>query len=335
VSRRERLGAAALIVVLVALFLLLYVIAPDLDDREREFIRWLLPEAAINEALIWTLAAIGVHVAVDRFGLPDLGAAAYWAIGGYLAGTLMSPFWGGGNFRLLTAAPTWTRGIHLSFWLVLLLAGLLCALLGSALARFAHRYQLALFGLITLTLSLLVPGILAGSFSNIGPIDPIGVAGRAINAYDFGSRYMVYGALLISAVFVSLKLKMRAQDRSESGLVIGSAIAAAIGGVAGVLLVSHSNAVGQDQFGIRSLILVLAVVLFARGSVWLLLLFGVVFSWIYSTGVMHLREGLGDTGTAPVDPGDWQWIYLTTLLILGLAFRGLSARSRSKQAGNT
>jgi branched-chain amino acid transport system permease protein len=333
VSPRERVAAIVVTLVFLALFLLLYVIAPGLADTERELIRWLLPEAAINEALIWTLAACGLHIALDRTRSPDLGAAAYWAMGGYLTGVLMSPLWGGGNFRFLTAAPTWNRGVHLSFWIVLLIAGALCALLAWTIAKVFDRQSLALFALVTLGMSLLLPRLLADRLPNIGPIDPIGVAGRAISAYDLRSRYVVYVALLAVGVFISLR--MRNKEARKQDLPSGSAIAAAIGGVVGVLLVSHSNAVVTEHFGLAALALTLAIVLVANGNIWSIVIFGPVISWIYSSGLVHLGEGVGETGTSPAQPGALRWGFLLLMVLAGLASRRSSAGRRSKQTGNT
>ena len=46
----------------------------------------------INEALVWVMCALGLNIVVGYAGLLDLGYVAFWAIGGYTAGWLMSDF---------------------------------------------------------------------------------------------------------------------------------------------------------------------------------------------------------------------------------------------------
>ena len=64
--------------------------------------KW-LPLLSVNEALIYVMAALGLNVVVGYAGLLDLGFVAFWAIGGYTAGWLMSQFmvipFPGTNFR--------------------------------------------------------------------------------------------------------------------------------------------------------------------------------------------------------------------------------------------
>jgi branched-chain amino acid transport system permease protein len=330
-SSQERRAISAFVVIAALLYLFLYIAVPEFDSDKREFVRWLLPEAAINEALIWVVATIGVHISVDRFGLVDLGAAAFWAIGGYLAALLMSPFWDGGNIRFLTVAPSWTRGIHLSFWLVLIVIGAVCALVGATLAIVTAKHGWLVFAVSTLFFALLMPRVLGRLVPAIGAIDPIGVAGRAITAYDLQSRFLIYGTLLLFVIVVALRINQKSPPR---GAVAGYALAAAVGGVAGALMVSHSNTVTQAQFGVNGLVLVLSVVLIARGSIWWLVFAGVLSSWIYSTGLQHLREGLAYATNASIDSESLRWTFLILLLSAGLLSRGLAARRRSQQTGN-
>ena len=57
----------------------------------------LLPAAGCRwprstSALIWAICALGLNIVVGYAGLLDLGYVAFWAIGGYAAGWLMSSF---------------------------------------------------------------------------------------------------------------------------------------------------------------------------------------------------------------------------------------------------
>src|SRR5262245_57734771 len=54
-------------------------------------VNW-LPLLSINEAMVYVIAALGLNIVVGYAGLLDLGFVAFWAIGGYTAGWIMSGF---------------------------------------------------------------------------------------------------------------------------------------------------------------------------------------------------------------------------------------------------
>ncbi len=61
------------------------------DPIHELFLDW-LPLISINEALVYVMCALGLNIVVGYAGLLDLGFVAFWAIGGYTAGWLMSGF---------------------------------------------------------------------------------------------------------------------------------------------------------------------------------------------------------------------------------------------------
>src|SRR5439155_18338585 len=75
------------------LFYLFYAfIEPNLSDDAQTVFRDWLPLTSINEAMVWIICALGLNIVVGYAGLLDLGFVAFWAIGGYTAGWLMSSF---------------------------------------------------------------------------------------------------------------------------------------------------------------------------------------------------------------------------------------------------
>ncbi len=70
-------------------------------QRCRPFVREWMPLGSVNEALVWVICAIGLNIVVGYAGLLDLGFVAFWAIGGYTAGWLMSTFFNADRERRL------------------------------------------------------------------------------------------------------------------------------------------------------------------------------------------------------------------------------------------
>src|SRR3989475_11706408 len=85
--------------------------------------------------IIFAMMAIGLNMAVGYAGLLDLGYVAFYAIGAYTAAWLASPQFAayGVHFALGSVAEKdilRVGGIHLTIWLVLIVAGVLTALVG-------------------------------------------------------------------------------------------------------------------------------------------------------------------------------------------------------------
>ena len=119
----------------VGVFVFYQYIYPDLDRSAQTFFRDWLPLTAVNEALVFVIMALGLNIVVGYAGLLDLGYVAFWAIGGYTAGWLMSAFIHKVNIHLGGTAPrqpwasTSTSGSSCSS------AGLFCALWASSSVR--------------------------------------------------------------------------------------------------------------------------------------------------------------------------------------------------------
>ena len=93
------LAAAVVIFVFYYLDRVLPRFAPGRPAR-RSSTTW-LPLQAVNEALVYVMCALGLNIVVGYAGLLDLGFVAFWAIGGYTAGWLMSGFFSPAELPLL------------------------------------------------------------------------------------------------------------------------------------------------------------------------------------------------------------------------------------------
>ena len=105
-------------------------ILPHVGSGFHSFVSSWFPASALNESLVWVICALGLNIVVGYAGLLDLGFVAFWAIGGYVAGWFMSDFFQQTSIHIGSVVTKEHRGIHLSFWAVLLLGGIICAFFG-------------------------------------------------------------------------------------------------------------------------------------------------------------------------------------------------------------
>jgi branched-chain amino acid transport system permease protein len=113
------------------------------------------------DAGVYVLLAIGLNVVVGFAGLLDLGYAAFFAIGAYTYGLLAS--------GQLSGSPL-QHDIHLSFWLLLLVAMVVAASFGAILGAPTLRLRGDYLAIVTLGFGEIVPRL----FRFLGAGSPIG-----------------------------------------------------------------------------------------------------------------------------------------------------------------
>jgi branched-chain amino acid transport system permease protein len=218
-------------VLAVAGFLFYYLsmmgyLAPGVNDFQR---KW-LPIVSVNEAMVWVIGALGLNIVVGYAGLLDLGFVAFWAIGSYVAGWLMSGFLGQSfkvNLNILgDPAPFVVGGIHMNFWLVIAIGAAFCALWGVLIGAPTLRLRSDYLALVTLGFGEIIPQVfrngdnvgganISNGTKGIGPLDPVksvsvtqqGVGLRSLGPFDTLSRYIIFVVLVAFAVFMSLRLR--------------------------------------------------------------------------------------------------------------------------------
>ncbi len=73
--------------------------------------------------LVYVMLALGLNIVVGYAGLLDLGYVAFFALGAYAVGWFASDRFSGVSFHFVSTTSGAIPGIHINFWLVLLLAG--------------------------------------------------------------------------------------------------------------------------------------------------------------------------------------------------------------------
>src|SRR5918997_2549556 len=260
---------------------------------------------ALNSAvyiLVFTMMALGLNVVVGYSGLLDLGYVAFYAAGAYTAGWLAS-----GRFQQFpfhfgsVGLDRNTAGIHISVWLVLLIAAIFTAvaviLIGLPTLRLRGDY----LAIVTLGFGEIIPQVVRNGDSigghnitngtfGINPIDAPGF-GESVNSavglpVDFQQsfdkdRLFYWGilVLLLLTVFCSVRLRdsrlgrawiaIREDETAAAAMGIplmrtktwAYAIGAFFGGVAGAYVGSFNSGAFPSQFHFNISIFLLCMVI--------------------------------------------------------------------------
>jgi branched-chain amino acid transport system permease protein len=209
--------------------------------------------------IIFTMMAVSLNVVVGYAGLLDLGYVAFYAIGAYTVAVFASTQFGGSNeaprtIRFGAIAPETLPGIHISIWLLLLVAAVTTAVLGVLIGLPTLRLRGDYLAIVTLGFGEILPQVarngddflgtgfnLTGGSSGITPIDPPGF-GKAINdvlpflpenfrTADNSARlfYWTALALLVLTIFCCLRLRDSRLGRAWVAIREDETAAAAMG----------------------------------------------------------------------------------------------------------
>ena len=197
-----RLAMEALLIIVFAVFgprslaIVLAIVFALLWTPER-WHRWLLPAAALVTAVmypffatrmftipvfgawpdvptgiymvVFVMMAVGLNMVVGYAGLLDLGYVAFYATGAYTAGWFASLQFSHRNFHLGAVGlnPPDVAGIHITIWLVILIAGVFTAFAGIVIGLPTLRLRGDYLAIVTLGFGEIVY-ILARNGDNFG-----------------------------------------------------------------------------------------------------------------------------------------------------------------------
>ena len=221
--------------------------------------------------------ALGLNIVVGYAGLLDLGYVAFWAIGGYCAGWFMSEFFYFLNIHFFGSVPAEAPGIHINFWMVLVIGGFVCALFGILIGAPTLRLKSDYLALVTLGFGEIIPQVffngedffgfnISNGTKGIVRVDPIPVGVKDLGPFDFGWKLLIF--LLLTAVMVFISLRLRRGRLGRAWLAIREdelaasmmgvplmrtklasyAVGAFAGGLGGVAFATHVDGVYAERF---------------------------------------------------------------------------------------
>jgi branched-chain amino acid transport system permease protein len=239
---------------------------------------------AVITTLAYIMMALGLNIVVGFAGLLDLGYVAFYAIGAFMGGWLMSGQFNDREIHLLVSDITQKLpGIHVNFFLVIVLAAAMTALWGAILGFPTLRLRGDYLAIVTLAFGEIVPrvfelsesgllGIGDTNWSNgrqgITPVDkpyfPL-ILGN-VTRLDITPFYFIALFMLVIVLFINYRLRdsrlgrawiaVREDEVAAAAMGVNLvrvklwayAIGAAIGGFSGAFLGVYRNTVNVDQF---------------------------------------------------------------------------------------
>jgi ABC-type branched-subunit amino acid transport system ATPase component/ABC-type branched-subunit amino acid transport system permease subunit len=312
-------------------------------------------DAAAN-AYTYVLLALGLNIVVGFSGLLDLGYAAFFAIGAYTYGAAASgqlkipwsdvwtPFlWLGQVQRVPVEGGTDLVQLQVSFWAMLVVGGLVCALFGVLFGAPTLRLRGDYLAIVTLGFGEIVPVVARNWdwFTN-GAQGLGGVRTPRLFGFDFGFSpfpyYFLGLGLVAAAVFVSFRLQESRVGRAwmairEDEMAAGAmgvdhvrykllafAIGAGIAGLAGTFHVAKLTTATPEmfQFPVSVMVLVM-VVLGGMGSVRGVVLAALLLAFLQSIILQELTQWVNALGRGMGSPCLQKVQLITSLeLIFGL-----------------
>jgi branched-chain amino acid transport system permease protein len=323
--------------------------------------------------IVFTMMAVGLNIVVGYAGLLDLGYVAFYAAGAYTAAWLASQHFDQWTFHFgaVGISPE-LPGIHISIWIVLLIAGLFTAVTGILIGLPTLRLRGDYLAIVTLGFGEIIPQVVRngdnvfgfdltnGTFG-ISPIDSpgFGEAGESLGlpvsfqqSFDRAQWfYWTAVALLLITVFCSFKLRdsrlgrawiaIREDETAAAAMGVplmrtktwSYAIGAFFGGVAGAYYASFkSGAFPSDFFFNISVFLLCMVILGGMGSIWGVILGGMVLGYLNQEGLAKIGSELNEAGIE-FEPTKYQFGIYGLIIVLMMLFRpgGLIPERRHKQ----
>jgi branched-chain amino acid transport system permease protein len=325
--------------------------------------------------IVFTMMAVGLNIVVGYAGLLDLGYVAFYAAGAYMAAwfaSLQFEQWSFhfGSVGVNPDAP----GIHLSIWLVLLLAGLFTMAVGILIGLPTLRLRGDYLAIVTLGFGEIIPQFVRngdnifgfdlthGTFG-ISPIDSPGF-GETLNeavglpvsyqqSFDRAQLFFWTAvALLVITVFCSVRLRdsrlgrawiaIREDETAAAAMGVplmrtktwSYALGAFFGGVAGAFYASFkSGAFPADFFFNISVFLLCMVILGGLGSIWGVIVGGMVLGYLNVEGLATIGTKLQTTTGIDFEPTKYQFGIYGAIIVLMMLFRpvGLIPERRHKR----
>ena len=327
----DRLRRAWVPIVVIGFGFLYPTLLPYLEDLP--LIGTLLPSVGtVVIMIVFTMMAVGLNVVVGYAGLLDLGYVAFYAAGAYTAAWLASVQFEQVTFHFGSSGISRELpGIHMSIFLVLLIAGSFTALVGIIIGLPTLRLRGDYLAIVTLGFGEIVPQFVRNADSikgfdlthgafGISPIDSPGFGetlsdslGLPVSYQQATNRAELYFytamLLLLFTVFVSVRLRdsrlgrawvaIREDETAAAAMGVplmrtktwAYAIGAFFGGVAGAYYASFKSGAFPSDFYFNLSIFILCMVILG----------GMGSVWGAIVGGLFLsyldQEGLAKIGT--------------------------------------
>jgi branched-chain amino acid transport system permease protein len=293
---------------------------------------------------MYILLALGLNIVVGFAGLLDLGFVAFYALGAYVVGWLASSHFRQVSFSLGSTAASITGGdppgIHISFWILLIIAGAFAALCGVIIGAPTLRLRGDYLAIVTLGFGEIIPkffqnGDDLGGFNltngtiGIKAIDSPGIQilPDTFDAWQrFGTLYLhpwYYTILVVVliTIYVNVRLRdsrlgrawisVREDETAAAAMGINPvttklwayALGAVFGGLAGAFYAAFIKNIFPDAFAFNISIIVLCmVILGGMGNIYGVILGAIILQGLNFYLLPQINEWVHAIGSAVGSP---------------------------------
>jgi branched-chain amino acid transport system permease protein len=256
-----------------------------------------LYDASIT-TLGYVMMALGLNIVVGFAGLLDLGYVAFYAIGAFMGGWLMSSHFSDRNVHFIVSdVADKLPGLHVNFFLVIFLAAAVTAFWGAVLGAPTLRLRGDYLAIVTLAFGEIVPRVFELSESGLfgigntnwsngrQGITPLDKPFAPIPGLDEITRLNItpffFIALFMTCIVLFVNFRLRDSRLGRAWIAVREdevaaaamgvnlvrvklwayAIGAAIGGFSGAFLAVYRNTVNVDQFEFGFSVFILAMII--------------------------------------------------------------------------
>jgi branched-chain amino acid transport system permease protein len=328
----------------------------------------------VNTAVImgvYVIMAIGLNIVVGYAGLLDLGYVAFYAMGAYTCAWFASVQFAKHNVHFGdVGVSSSTPGIHISIWVLVLIAGLVTAFIGILIGLPTLRLRGDYLAIVTLGFGEILPQV-ANNGDNLGgvnltngpngitPIDAPGFFGVSFQtgsgSFFTGPRLFFWFVLLLVAITVFCSLRLRDSRLGRAWIAIREdetaaaamgvplmrtktwayATGAFFGGVAGAYFASFKSSTFPNDFNFNISAFILSmVILGGMGNVWGVMFGAAFLAYLNQEGLANIGHELNATFGTHLEVPLYQFGIYGAIIVLVMLIRpeGLipSARRRAE-----
>jgi len=320
---------------------------------------------------VFVIMAVGLNIVVGYAGLLDLGYVAFYAMGAYTAAWFASVQFAHRDIHFgAVGVREGTPGIHISIWLLLILAGIFTAIIGVIIGLPTLRLRGDYLAIVTLGFGEILPQVarngdnLGGFNLTNGPngITPIDSPGFGSLSYLSGSgsfftsgRLFFWSVLVLVAITVFCSIRLRDSRLGRAWIAIreDETAAAAIGvplmrtktwayatgaffgGIAGAYFAAFKSSTFPNDFNFNISAFILSmVILGGMGNVWGVIFGAAFLAYLNQEGLANIGHSLNNTFGTNLDVPLYQFGIYGAIIVLVMLIRptGLipSARRRAE-----
>jgi branched-chain amino acid transport system permease protein len=318
---------------------------------------------------VFAIMAVGLNIVVGYAGLLDLGYVAFYAMGAYTCAWFASVQFAHRSihFGAVGVGDT-TPGIHISIWLLLIVAAIFTAIIGVVIGLPTLRLRGDYLAIVTLGFGEILPQVarngdnlggfnLTNGPNGITPIDSPGFGNlnylTGHGTFFTSGRLFFWSVLVLVAITVFCSLRLRDSRLGRAWIAIREdetaaaamgvplmrtktwayATGAFFGGIAGAYFAAFKSSTFPNDFNFNISAFILSmVILGGMGNVWGVIFGAAFLAYLNQEGLANIGHSLNQTFGTNLDVPLYQFGIYGAIIVLVMLIRptGLIPSARRK-----